>query len=420
MARLESIKYHASHARIELDKVHWEQSEEITVHDLPALFWKTCTPWREANSWLREQVIANGKDVKTALSQAYALQHYASWLEKESLDWKYFPTRRDERCLLRYRGYLIAEMNAGNIAPSTAKTRMNQVIHFYRWVKKCGLIPSAAKLWTDKKITITTQSITGFERTLQIESSDLSIPNAGKRGIELEDGVFPVSAEDRERVLDIAEKYCPVELYYMLLLGFHSGMRIQTICDLKIKNLLMATQHPVRDKTFLVRVGPTASPPVRTKYNISGLIEIPALLLATLITYSNCTRRAKREVQAKKANKDFLFLTSRGNSYAQRGTTTSPAVNVAMDDLRKKGLSRGLAVMHGFSFHRSRATFATEYTKVALSIDPKHALTMVKNALLHKNESTTLRYIRFVESTPIKAEANNRFTREFLGRYYDN
>ncbi|SDQ84191.1 Phage integrase family protein [Pseudomonas grimontii] len=420
MARLESIQYRTSYARIELDSIHWVTSKEVSISDLPALFWITCMPWREANSWFREQVLINGKDSKTALSNANALQHYATWLESEKLDWKYFPLRKDDRCLLKYRGHLIKERDAGNIAPSTATARMNHVIRFYRWVKKTGLISPNLELWTDITVAIRTHTSVGFERTLQIQSCDLSIPNAGKRGTTLEDGVFPVSAVDRELILDIAEMHCPPELYYMLLLGFHTGMRVQTICDLKIKNITMATRHPVRDKTFLIAVGPTASPPVRTKYQISGLIEIPEQLLNTLTTYANCIRRAKREIFAKQEHKDLLFLTSRGNSYARRGTETSPAINVAMNDLRKQGLSRGVAVMQGFSFHRSRATFATEYTKVALSINPKHALSMVKNAMLHKNESTTLAYIKFVENTPIKEAASNKFTQEFLGRYYGN
>jgi hypothetical protein len=44
-----------------------------------------------------------------------------------------------------------------------------------------------------------------------------------------------------------------------------------------------------------------------------------------------------------------------------------------------------------------------------------NAIAIVMEAMLHKDEATTFRYIKFVEKTPAKTEAANAFTREFLG-----
>jgi hypothetical protein len=42
-------------------------------------------------------------------------------------------------------------------------------------------------------------------------------------------------------------------------------------------------------------------------------------------------------------------------------------------------------------------------------------LAMVKEALLHKDESTTLKYIKFVQHSPIKEAIANEFTKAFMG-----
>lgn len=60
----------------------------------------------------------------------------------------------------------------------------------------------------------------------------------------------------------------------------------------------------------------------------------------------------------------------------------------------------GITAFRGFRFHQSRCTFATELARVAM----KHgsvgmAVQLVRQALLHKSEKTTLTYIRFIEKT---------------------
>ncbi|MBP0633672.1 integrase [Cupriavidus sp. AcVe19-1a] len=72
--------------------------------------------------------------------------------------------------------------------------------------------------------------------------------------------------------------------------------------------------------------------------------------------------------------------------------------------------------MRGFRFHQSRSTFATELARIAIRAGGAvNAIAMVKEALLHKNEATSLKYIRFVENAPSKEDVANAFTREFLG-----
>ncbi|MNL79750.1 hypothetical protein D3C87_2064230 [compost metagenome] len=49
-----------------------------------------------------------------------------------------------------------------------------------------------------------------------------------------------------------------------------------------------------------------------------------------------------------------------------------------------------------------------------------NALALVKNALLHKDEATTLKYIKFVEKNPAKIAMANEFSKSFLGISFIN
>ena len=198
----------------------------------------------------------------------------------------------------------------------------------------------------------------------------------------------------------------------MLRIGFFTGLRIGSIVDLKVSNLQNATLIP-RSGLKNLLVGPGARPPVATKYDVTGYIPIPEELLNTLLIYSMSTRRLKRQTQASDGNRDLLFLTRYGNTYSE---DNSRAVNVEMSRFRSTGLKSGVDVLRGFHFHRTRATYATELMKVALKYMPvSDAIQFVKEACLHKDESTTMKYVKFIEANKTMNDAANAFTSAFMG-----
>ena len=138
--------------------------------------------------------------------------------------------------------------------------------------------------------------------------------------------------------------------------------------------------------------------------------------MENLLEYATSVRRSKRQSIAKSEDKNLLFLTVRGNPYCQRESEQSTAINSEMSNFRKIGLNKGLSIVKNFKFHQTRATFATELASMALkSGDPLNAIAIVKNALLHRNEATSFKYIKFVQSSPIKQQAANEFMKAFLG-----
>ena len=420
MATLERINFVPHRLVREGNSVTYHPtSSQPPIMGLPQIFWADCSPWREANLWAVERATTRGGSLKTIASNMNGLLNYAKFLESHDLKWFEFPSRKANRCLVLYRGALIKMRDTGQISPSTASEYMRNCIMFYRWIKHRELLSPLAPLWRDKPYVVKYFDKVGFERTVNGITTDLSIPNRKRLGLTLEHGLLPVSGRDRDAILDFAKENATTELYLMLALGFFTGMRLGTICDLKIQTLERAVPDPSAKGLLRLAVGPGAAPPVHTKFGVTGQVWIPEVLRDELLEYAKGWRRFERETKASPENRDLLFLTRFGNSYGRRGTNQSSAINVEMSELRKRGVRAGLQALRSFRFHQSRCTFGTELTRLALSAcaDVAIVIATVSDALLHgpNSEATTFRYIRFVQALPIKQTLSNRFMAAFSG-----
>ncbi|WP_439684245.1 Tyr recombinase domain-containing protein [Cupriavidus oxalaticus] len=417
MARVESVVYTPHRAEFGPASIQWERVDGAKViPDLPQIVWADRYPWREANLWLMSMAARRDSNLRTVQTKATALCAYARWLEDTKTEWWDFPARKENRCLVRYRAYLIEARENGHLAPSTVTQRMRVLVGFYRWLKYTGLISPAWPMWQERTVGIRLTDSFGFERTFNVRSTDVSIPNRRAPGERLEDGLLPLSPTDRQSALDFARVNASQELFLMLAVGFFTGMRLQTIADLRVRTLTNAVLEPNVPDLYRLAIGPQAIPPVATKFGVTGQAWIPKILLEELLRYAHSLRRLEREVKAATPDKDRIFLTRFGNPYAKREVDKSVAINVEMHAFRNRAVRAGLSFMSRFRFHQTRCTFATELATLAIqSGGSMHAVAIVKEALLHAHESTSLRYIKFVEKTPLKVEAANAFTRAFLG-----
>ncbi|WP_209443032.1 site-specific integrase [Herbaspirillum frisingense] len=419
MARIESVCLGGRYCDIAGVAVEWSinrRSKQVDI--LPQVFWTDGNPWREANLWAFERAFDNNVEALTVLAEITTLASYATWLELNDLEWIHFPDRKMDRCLFRYRGDLIEARDAGRLAPSTTSERMRVVISFYRWARSNGLLSQLLPLWRDKSVRISQSNLFGIARTYTVLSSELAIPNRKSPSDAPENGLMPVSSNDRDEILRFALEKSSIEIFLLLSLGFFTGMRLGTLSDLKIETLENALPDPRCEDLFRLHIGPGARPPVATKFGITGFTYIPRILLNQLRAYVEGTRRLLRETKAKQENRRLVFLTKHGNPYAQRGVDKSVAVNVEMHALRKKATAAGMEMACTFKFHQTRATFGTELARLALKYaNATEAISMVKEALLQRSELSALHYIRFVERTPIKIEIANEFTRSFIGAF---
>lgn len=413
MASLEQINYQPYRLELIDNTLQWTVLQRKQIKRMPQIIWADNSMWKEANLWALEQATSSKRDMKTVRSTMSHILAFAKWLEAESIQWWYFPERESERCLVRFRGALIEARNNGDIAPSTASQRMTVVIRFYKWMQSRQLISTQWPMWEQRYVGIKVTNVFGFEHTMRVASTDLAIPNRKVAGaIQIEDGLLPVTLSAMKQILTLADNSVTEELCLMLRIGFFTGLRLGSITNLKVQTINNATIVPETGWRRLA-VGPGARPPVSTKFGVSGSVPITEELLNMLVTYSMSTRRLKRQMLASEEDKDLLFLTRYGNSY---GTDDSRAINVEMSRLRSAGKKNGLQVARGFHFHRTRATFATELMRVSLKfLSVGDAIQFVREACLHKDEATTMKYVKFIEKNKAMAEAANAFSEVFMG-----
>lgn len=422
MATLEFINYIPHRVIVDAHgAVSWARDTAcIPIKNLPQVFWGDGTPWMEANLWAHERATTSKTDIKTVQSNLTHLHKYAEWLELEEVDWRHFPMLERNRALIRWRKHLIKLRDElGLLAPSTATQRMNATINFYRYARVNDLIDRDSPMWQDRQVLHRYHDAHGFERTMLLSSTDLAIPNRARLGSRLEDGLTPLTRDQMHELLAFTAKEGNVsrELHLMLQLGFFAGPRIETITDLKRGTLDKAVTDPAIPGLVYLAVGPGHRPHVATKFDVQGRIMLPVWLFDALREHANSTTRLKREALAPPEGKDLLFLTRFGHRYADRESNAGTAVGRAMVDLRVKAAAAGMKFAENFHFHMTRATFGTWLTSLLLErgYNVKAVLTFVSDAMLHKDIETTLKYIKFVEQTPIKIEVANEFTRAFLG-----
>lgn len=297
MAQLEHVSYIRHSCEVIKDHVAYEPIRASLVTRLPQVFWADQTPWQEANLWAHERAMNRDVDSQTIESNMRGMIHYANFLESEGLKWFEFPIVKADRCLVQYRGYLKEAIKSGDLAASTASARMRSVIAFYRWAQQNRLLSHGYPLWNDSEVNVRVFNKTGFDRTIQRVTTDLSIPNRPRPGERLEGGLLPVSTSVRDAILEFAKREATPELFLMLSLGFFTGMRLGTICDLKIRSLEHAVPDPVVEGMFHVAIGPGASPSVHTKFGVTGSVWIPYELLKALKEYAYSSRRLTREAR---------------------------------------------------------------------------------------------------------------------------
>lgn len=422
MASLEYINYTPHRPVVDAGQVTWERDQVCQPIDgLPQIFWSDGTPWLEANLWAHDRATNGVTNIKTVRSNLGHLHKYAQWLEEQELDWRHFPALVRDRVLIRWRKYLMDLRDRQiSLAPSTTTHRMNTTINFYRFAKAYELIGREAPMWGERQVLHRFHDANGFERTMLLSSTDLAIPNRARHGLQLEDGLQPLTEEQMQQLLAFTgqKENASRELHLMLQLGFFSGARIQTITDLKRGTLDNAVSDPRVPGLYFLAVGPGHWPHVATKFDVQGRIMVPDWLLDELQAYVTDTTRLKREVLAAPKDKDLIFLTRFGNPYADSDAISGTAVGRAMVDLRRKATEAGMKFAELFYFHMTRATFGTWLTSLLLSMEgstEKAVLEFVKDVMLHKDVGTTLLYIKFLKETKMKIHVANEFSHAFLG-----
>ncbi|GJH14443.1 site-specific integrase [Caballeronia novacaledonica] len=411
MARLDYIHYDFYDAALsESGELVWtKQTNRVPIERLPQIYWENHSGWDEANAWALDRAASDTVDDETVKRSMKYLRQYADFIEGKGIDWRHFPVRREEQVLRRFRKHLIENRDEGTLAPSTVSNCMSIVIQFYRFAALHNLIGNSAPMWKDHLAVIPFHDTAGFKRTAVRLSSDLSIPNRKILSVRLEDGLLPLRAEHMNELVAYTANHATAELHLMLCTGFFVGARVGTVTTLTVTSLQTAREDPHTPGVFLLPVGPGTG--IATKFSVEGDLMVPKAVLDDLKKYALSTKRLLREAKARPEHKNLLFLTRTGRPY------TVGTVDRLVQDMRRRAVKAGMRFMEYFKFHQSRATFGTWLLDVLLAsgASPAEALGILRDAMLHKDESTSLGYVRFRTTNRAKQKAAIAFNEAFTG-----
>ncbi|CAN7713580.1 site-specific integrase [Acidovorax sp. LjRoot66] len=409
VARLDYIEYSKFRASLNQSGAFaWSEVPLKNSVKLPQIFWGVGRGWDEANVWALERTLAGSTNVDTVKRNFKHLLTYARFLEATSEDWRHFPVSKEDQPLRKFRAFLIEQRDCGEIKSSTAANCIGAIIQFYRYVQLKGLIDSSKPLWEDRIAIVNRHDSTGFKRTILRLASELSIPNRSLIGDVLEDGLLPIDCEQMSQLLRYTSENETIDFHYMLSCGFFTGARIGSIVSFTVDSIRNAREDPLAPGLFRIAVGPGTG--ISTKFSVSGEIFIPSALLIDLQAYARSTHRLLREAKAGANHKNLLFLSRSGKPYSVA------TVNTVNFECRKSASAAGLKSLSQFTFHQSRATFGTWFMSLLLESGSKtDALRIVRDAMLHRSESTTLGYISFLENSKSKIYAASAFNAAFTG-----
>lgn len=134
MAILENIQHQPFEFKPSSENLEYgfiPNTNKETEKSFPQIFLLDGEPWHEVNQYAFARYYDQQKDLTTVNSEMTHLSRYANWLEETGLHWLHFPKRKGERCLFKYRGYLIEQRREGFLAPSTVSQAMTSVVAFY-------------------------------------------------------------------------------------------------------------------------------------------------------------------------------------------------------------------------------------------------------------------------------------------------
>ena len=128
--------------------------ESKKINAFPQIFFSDGEPWKEANQYAFSRFYDSKRNLKTVSREMSHVARYADWLEKEQSHWLHFPKKKRERCLFRFKGFLIECRDHHHLAPSTVSAVMNSTLNFYRWASCARLADSRCNMWEEKAKTV--------------------------------------------------------------------------------------------------------------------------------------------------------------------------------------------------------------------------------------------------------------------------
>lgn len=363
-------------------------------------------------------------DFKTFASIANQLLDFQRFLEDEKLDCLKFHKLKQLNAIFKYRTRLIEQANAGLISASSARSRINAIVNFYRFLVTEDLIDHQryGLPFQDVYKYIAVDNEFGARRKMAIKSHDLAIHIPAKalnpEVIKDNGELSPLNVEEQAVVLKALQKSSR-EYQLMFYLALFTGARLQTICTLRINCLF----NRESDSHGFIRLPVGAGTGVDTKFQKPMTLLIPNWLAQDLKIYINSEQARLRRQKSNYGDSDenYVFLTKLGTPfYTSKAEQQELTEKIKASDSfgTRLKLYEGEAVrsylkvvllpeirlidpqFQSFKFHDLRASFGMNLLESQLQHLPEGhsamtAVEYVQARMGHRNISTTLQYLNY-------------------------
>ncbi len=435
----QALTYHYRHV------VSDEFEHGFSYNLLPIVLDRNAAPWPIGNLYILAQLDAETvPSMTTYQSRADDLGAYKEWLDTHDRPDELmiqFPKIKLRRPTYRYRGHLQQLIQAGEIAPATAKRRMGTVIAFYRWmIDERHFLPEHPP-WEETKYQLAFKTAIGDTVSKQVVSTDVSIraprsedPFEGT----IQDGgkLRPLTSKEQGWILEATLAKGNTECYLIQLFMLATGARIQTAGTLRMRHFTLADPGYSKALTgdgevFKLKAGPGTG--IDTKNDKNGVLQVPRPVFEVLRTYALSERarqRGRRFVGKYGEHPDpYLFLTQQGNPY-YRAKADSQRFNPNLDlrhektgqpvrQFLKEQVIPYVREHHDKRFHYRihdlRASFGMNMTEQLTNLVQEGTMTLirarliVKDLLWHESLVTTDAYLNFRSQMDAIYEAVNSY-----------
>lgn len=398
---------------------------------LPVVLDRNAAPWPLGILFILAQLEAETTPaMATFQSKADDLGAYKEWLDihDQADDLMFlFPKIKLRRPTYRYRGYLQQQVQAGEVAPATAKRRMGTVVAFYRWLIDNDHFQPEYPPWEETQYQLALKTTEGLVISKRVISTDVSIrspksedPFAGT----IQDGgkLRPLTSKEQNWVLEATEAKGNTECYLIQLFMLVTGARMQTAGTLRLRHFTSPNPHYSKALTgdgevFKLKAGPDTG--IDTKNDKSGVLQVPRPVYELLRIYALSERvrvRRGRFLAKHGEHPDpYLFLTQQGNPYytaKAEALRFNPDLNRRHEKIgqpvRQFLKEHVIPYVHDhhdkqfhYRIHDLRASFGMNMTEQLMELVQGGTITLsrarmiVKDLLWHESFATTDLYLNY-------------------------
>lgn len=336
-----------------------------------------------------------------------------------------FPRIKLSRTTYRYLGFLRIQMNAREVAASTANRRISTVVAFYRWLIKEDFFQPANDPWEERSFRLTIKTKYGAEVTKRVTSTDLRVPvikTDDPFDGTINDGgkLRPLPEHEQKWLLDTAGEIANPEMYLLILFMLLTGARIQTAATIRICHVAQLAPSFARalsggGEVLKLKIGPGTL--IDTKNDKNMTLQIYRPLYEALRLYAGSSRSLIRRLRAPFGDgpDQYLFLSQQGSPYYQAKAETKvfdPALEVRHfkdgGTIRKffsESLIPSIRQRYAPNFqmrpHDLRATFGMNQTDMQMGLVEKGIITLdkarnnVRELMGHESSETTDLYLDY-------------------------